>query len=83
MPKISKSSSFLEYSKWGLFDSTLLCCFGWTEENESPCQPQPVDAEMYRTVVVTEPSREYDPSEYDEAELEFMCQVHFFFAKKK
>ena len=33
---------------------------------------------MYRTVVVTEPSREYDPSEYDEAELEFMCQVHFF-----
>jgi len=62
-----------EYSKWGLFDSTLLCCFGWTEDNESPCGPQTCNQEIYRTVVVTEPSR--DPSEYDEAELEFMCQV--------
>ena len=63
-----------EYQKWGLFDSTLLCCFGWTENNEGARQPQLCQPEqIYRTVVVTEPSR--DPSEYDEADLEFMCQV--------
>ncbi|CAG5109823.1 Oidioi.mRNA.OKI2018_I69.chr2.g4306.t1.cds [Oikopleura dioica] len=62
-----------EYKKWGLFDSTLLCCFGWTENNEGARQPQLCQPEqIYRTVVVTEPSR--DPSEYDEADLEFMCQ---------